>query len=70
MMGIYSGRKVNKFGINLGLGFFGGIRRAKGEKGGIIGRRVEKFGKGVVKMKTFNISEAKLDKRAKWDISR
>jgi hypothetical protein len=68
-MGIYSGKKVNKFCVNLVKGIFGGITRAKGEKGGIIGRRVEKFGKGVVKMKTFDISKAKLDKGAKWDIS-
>jgi hypothetical protein len=36
---------------------FGGIRRAKLETGGIVGRK-DKFGKGVAKMKTFGISWA------------
>ncbi len=47
---------------------FGGISKAKLDTSGIIGKKVEKFRKGVAKMKTFSISEAKVDKSADGDI--
>lgn len=47
---------------------FGGISRAKLDTSGIIGRKVEKFKKGVAKMKTFGISGPKVDKLADGDL--
>lgn len=42
---------MNNFGISLVKAIFGGIRRAKPDTGGIMGRK-EKFGKGAAKIKT------------------